>query len=396
MIKNANIIDDVKDDVNYAWYVTKHKANIVPPMLEMGLPLSQALKHDLSKYGPKEFGPYRDWFVGPKGLKGTQDPGIHARWRKAVEHHYFSPNNLHHWSKIDPTHPENFPINNRMESVADWYSVNKTNRTTENFPTFKRWFKKREDKLPLDIFTKKEIERRIGLTKAASIMEKIGKSPRLLGMGVGALAGGVLGSNVKDKQGNSAVGTIGGAVTGGILGGLAGNNWAKLAPAATKKDPSLLTRGAAAVKGMGQAASQGAKMTAKEVGTGVQKMVNPVVATGQNLVQGAKMSLQGGGAAKAAKPTAEHTGLLNFFRSKVRENAAAVDKSTRQTPLLQNPTTKNPKRIGGNMKTIPAKGSALETERPASKGRGSPTSFLGSPMVNTIRANALAKRGFTV
>lgn len=166
MDKQANVIQDVKDNVNYAWYVTKHKANIVKPMLDMGLPVGMALKHDLSKYSPAEFPRYRDWFVGPKGLHGTQDPALYTEWRKAVEHHYTDPNNLHHWAKIDPEHPEKYPINNRMEAVADWYSVGKTNRTTKNFPDFKTWYKEREPNLKVDPMTKMEISRRLGLTKA--------------------------------------------------------------------------------------------------------------------------------------------------------------------------------------------------------------------------------------
>ena len=364
MAKHANVFEDVKDDASYAWYVTKHKANIVKPMLEMGLPLSQALKHDLSKYGPKEFGPYRDWFVGPKGLKGTQDPQVHTRWREAVNHHYFAPANLHHWRKIDAEHPEKFPLVNRMESVADWYSTNKTNRTTKKFPSFKTWFKEREDKLPVDIFAKKEIERNLGLSKAASIMTKIA-GPRLLGSAVGAVAGGVLGSNLKDKQGNGTLGAVGGALAGGALGALSGNAWAGMNKGVTKATSKAVKAGTTAGKVTATAAKN------------VPRVTPP------------------------GNPGPEHKGLLdmsrNFLANKMKANEQAVSKGSKATSMFQNPYTKNPKRISGNAQIVPQKGTKFETPLPTKRNNSGYSSLLPGPVSQTNEMNIKAgKSPFTV
>lgn len=168
--KEAGFVRSIKDNVNYAAYVTKHKANIVSPMLQMGLPLTQAIKHDLSKYSPAEFPEYRDWFEGPKGLRGTKDPGTYAKWRTAVDHHYA--HNDHHWKKNGLTWKE-VPIQTRMESVADWYSVGKTNRPKgTQFPDFREWYATRQGGLPIDRTTKREINIQLGLNKKGSAMTR--------------------------------------------------------------------------------------------------------------------------------------------------------------------------------------------------------------------------------
>lgn len=156
-----------KDNLEYAKYVTKHKANIVSPMVQMGLPLSQALVHDLSKYLPSEFKSYRDWFVGPTGVNGTKDSETHKRWRDAVEKHYAR--NMHHWKKRGLT-VEQTPLKYRMESVADWYSVGKTIRPKgTKFPDFKTWYAQREASLPIDSEVRVNINKRLGLEKTSEV-----------------------------------------------------------------------------------------------------------------------------------------------------------------------------------------------------------------------------------
>jgi len=352
MTKNAST-QDIKDNVNYAWYVTKHKANIVKPMMQMGLPVGLALKHDMSKYSPTEFPVYRDWFVGPKGLHGTQDPSLHAEWRKAVEHHYTSPNNLHHWAKKDPEHPENYPLNNRLEAVADWYSVNKTNRPKgTEMPSFKDWYSERKDKLPVDIFAKKELERRLGLTKAGAIMEKTA-GPRLLGAAIGAVGGGIMGSSMKDQQGNSTVGTIGGAVTGGILGGLAGNAFgSKAAKTVAKSGTKSVTRTSTAVKNV------------------------------------------------ATKKTNVAPTFMDTLKQKVSDsNANRMNTGGQQQNMFNNPYTKNPKRISANSQIINSKGTKPEVMpnvRKAPKKSSAYSPILPGPVSNTMSQNMQLNPAFSI
>lgn len=162
---------DLNDKLDYGWYVTKHKANIISPMMQMGLPLTQALKHDLSKFTPSEFGPYSKWFNSPHGLKGNRDPELHKQWRQAVELHYSR--NPHHWKKRGQDWTKT-PLKYREESVADWYSVGKTNRPKgTKFPSFKQWYAEREKGLPIDPVAKADISKQLGLSKSAYVMEKV-------------------------------------------------------------------------------------------------------------------------------------------------------------------------------------------------------------------------------
>ena len=150
----------VRENVDYAKYVAKHKYNIVSPMRQMGLGYGQALKHDLSKLSPAEFGPYRNWFTGPKGITGTRDPETYKKWRAAVEHHYHAPGNLHHYRALG-LKQSTVPLKYRMEAVADWYSVQKTKgATNEAFPD---WYKRLRTKLPIIPETQKAIDERLGI-----------------------------------------------------------------------------------------------------------------------------------------------------------------------------------------------------------------------------------------
>lgn len=160
--------DKVKENLNYGTYLAKHKYHVISPMRQMGLGWGQALKHDLSKLSPAEFGPYRDWFAGPKGINGTQDPAVFSKWRKAVTHHYNSPGNLHHYRKL----PSLTPIDDKykLEAIADWYSVAKTKGTTDK--PFKQWYIENRHKLPTENHIRAEMNKRLGLTKKAEIVLK--------------------------------------------------------------------------------------------------------------------------------------------------------------------------------------------------------------------------------
>ena len=180
MNKDATWAEDfkrkIKDNINYAGYVLKHKSNIIEPMTQMNLPYSQALAHDLSKFRPKEFGPYRDWFFGPKGRTALEpSPEVFSKWRSAVRQHYKG--NAHHWKKLGKD-PNTVPLNTRMETVADWYAVGKTLRGSRGYPTFKNWYTKRRDKLPIDPTTKTIIDYNLGLLKTSNfIIDKHTESP---------------------------------------------------------------------------------------------------------------------------------------------------------------------------------------------------------------------------
>ena len=153
-----------KQTLDYGKYLAKHKYHVIKPMRSMGLGWGQALKHDLSKLTPTEFGPYRDWFAGPKGIKGTRDPELYAKWRESVQHHYHSPGNMHHYRALGIKQSK-VPLKYRLEAVADWYSVGRSRGiTSESFP---EWYGRLKDKLPISPDTKNTIDTRIGLKKEA-------------------------------------------------------------------------------------------------------------------------------------------------------------------------------------------------------------------------------------
>jgi hypothetical protein len=156
---------DVKKHYNYGKYVFKHKANIISPMLQVGLPLSQALAHDVYKLGPKEWGPYAEWMEGPTGRHGTQSPETFNKWRKAVKHHYaHSP---HHYLKYG--NPDNAPNKYKLEALADWYSVNKTKaqiKGNKQFPDFRHWYADKYYKLPLTPNVRKTVDARLNVFPA--------------------------------------------------------------------------------------------------------------------------------------------------------------------------------------------------------------------------------------
>ncbi len=150
-----------KESLEYGKYLAKHKYHVIKPMRTMGLGWSQALKHDLSKLSPAEFGPYRDWFNSPRGIQGSRDPEVFKKWRDAVQHHYHSPGNVHHYRALG-LKQTTVPLKYKMEAVADWYSVSRArNLTNESFP---EWYTRLKDKLPIAPDTKKEIDRRLGTT----------------------------------------------------------------------------------------------------------------------------------------------------------------------------------------------------------------------------------------
>lgn len=158
---STNFLRKLKDDARYGLYILRHKKNIASPMLQEGLPLTQALKHDISKLTPTEFGPYRDWFFGPHGRTGNREHKTYSTWRKAVEHHY--KRNPHHLYRLGVP-SEKIPLKYKLESVADWYAVGKT-KSALPYPSFKNWYKVRREHLPIDDPTRQALDKNLAIIK---------------------------------------------------------------------------------------------------------------------------------------------------------------------------------------------------------------------------------------
>jgi len=121
-------------------YLLKHKYSVYKNGRELGAPVIPLLVHDYSKFKPKNWGPYRDWFFGPEGrLSAEPNPEVFSRFRERVKDHYATEN--HHMHKrVTPTDLLSIPIDTRKEILADWYSVSKhVSKDKEKFPDIKTW-----------------------------------------------------------------------------------------------------------------------------------------------------------------------------------------------------------------------------------------------------------------
>lgn len=98
--------------------LVEHKYMVAKGMKELGLPLSQRIKHDLSKLTPSEFKFYSQYWHGPKGSK--RDPKVLEKYLSAVDKHKESnPHHTHYWKKRNLPKPLEY----QLESLADQYAA---------------------------------------------------------------------------------------------------------------------------------------------------------------------------------------------------------------------------------------------------------------------------------
>ena len=98
-----------KEAKEYLRYIDEHRRNVMKACKAIGAPLCKALHitmeslenvvvvHDLSKYSPEEFEPYRQKFYPYKGAK-PDEALFDLGWR-----HHYAVNNHHpeHWVGVD-------------------------------------------------------------------------------------------------------------------------------------------------------------------------------------------------------------------------------------------------------------------------------------------------------
>lgn len=135
--------DYVLQNLDYAKYIRDHKYNLGAAGVKIGLSPGRILAHDWSKFKPKKFDVYEDFFFGPEGIRSKNvSPEVYKSFRKEVKDHYRTES--HHNDRLGL--PEN--IQTELESVADWYSVGKTNANMrgETFPNFVDWWDSRKNR----------------------------------------------------------------------------------------------------------------------------------------------------------------------------------------------------------------------------------------------------------
>jgi len=133
-----------REDIDQLIYLLKHKAGVYHQGRKLDVPRIQLLKHDIRKFTPAEWKPYREYWFDKDGPT-QQDTNV---FREAVKHH--KKNNPHH-------HYKNAPRRVQFEAVADWYSAG----PKKDLP-FEDWVKKNVGNFPLPENTKKELMAKIG------------------------------------------------------------------------------------------------------------------------------------------------------------------------------------------------------------------------------------------
>lgn len=95
----------------------------------MGLGYGQLLKHDLSKFRPAEWNPYKKYFFGER------TPEVTKSFRNAVETSHYK-RNPHHRQNL-----KNNQLKYQLEEVVDWYAASKAQAADpKKHPSFKNWY----------------------------------------------------------------------------------------------------------------------------------------------------------------------------------------------------------------------------------------------------------------
>ncbi len=134
--------DTILQNIDYARYLLGHKLNLADAGIQIGLNPGKVIAHDWSKFKPKKFDIYEDYFFGPKGIRGKLSSDVYKSFRKEVQDHYHTES--HHRDKIGL--PED--VQTEMESIVDWYSVGKTKADMQgqNYPNFVDWWNQRKNR----------------------------------------------------------------------------------------------------------------------------------------------------------------------------------------------------------------------------------------------------------
>jgi hypothetical protein len=160
----------------YLKYVLRHKYFVFRGCLLLGVPLHQAIIHDLSKFAPAEWGAYVRKFYGYRPTEDderrTAMMGIAIRTRAQIDadfdaawnHH--QKRNPHHWqywlliTDQDEPRLRALPIPQRftLEMVADWYGAG---MAISGANDVEPWYLKNKDKIVLEDGTRVRVEQAI-------------------------------------------------------------------------------------------------------------------------------------------------------------------------------------------------------------------------------------------
>jgi len=202
-IKQSGFIQNRKADLKELKYLAKHKLYVYEAGRELGLPRTQLLMHDWSKFKPSLWVPYRNEFFNGKVSKADQ-----AAFDVAKLKHFQT--EKHHLNRIGKYKPMRY----KLESLADSYGLLKAKNKNKSFPSFREWL----THIPYlqSIANSKlheEVEKRLAKTAGYTM------NPKAIERITGALAGMLVGNKIStDYNKNKLVGATGGALVGALAG----------------------------------------------------------------------------------------------------------------------------------------------------------------------------------
>lgn len=119
----------MKHNLNYLWYVMRHKWYVFLAGLKLGVPLWALIIHDWQKFTPTEWKPYVDYFFRYRGVK-NKPKDIKEAFDVAWNHHQkYGPHHWQYWMLVyddqDETVIIEMPDRYRREMLADWRGAGK-------------------------------------------------------------------------------------------------------------------------------------------------------------------------------------------------------------------------------------------------------------------------------
>lgn len=131
---------------NYLKYVLKHKWYVLIYCWRFGL-FWRGIVHDISKFRPSEWGPYRDRFFGPETISEETMAAFQMAW------HLHQQRNRHHWQYWIEYDGEGWsmktfqmPLDDALEMIADWMGAG---RAITGRMEVGEWYEKNKDKMHL-------------------------------------------------------------------------------------------------------------------------------------------------------------------------------------------------------------------------------------------------------
>ena len=153
----------MKRHLEYMKYIARHKWYVFQECRKLGIPW-RGLLHDLSKFDPREWGPYALSFYGPWKYRDRPDWLAFAFDRAWLRHIHRNPHHWQYWvlhfddgATICLPMPDQY----RKEMLADWIGAGKAQGNLDT----KGWYldQKRRGRIQLHSVTRIWIEKQLGV-----------------------------------------------------------------------------------------------------------------------------------------------------------------------------------------------------------------------------------------